>query len=533
MAHLHRPNILLILVDEQRAQRPYDPQIPLPAQQRLRRHGLSFDQHYTAATACAPSRTSLFTGHYPSLHGVTQTDGMAKSAADITWLAPDGLPTIGHYLRAAGYSTHYRGKWHVSHADLFDGEGRVITTNDQDGKILADGVRAYEAADALAPFGFSGWIGPEPHGADPANTGYVRDPLFAQQVTEQLERLSATAREQPFFLVASLVNPHDIAVYSQMWNTTWKFPWPDDSIPDVAPPPTADEDLSTKPRCQKDYVDKYWRMLMPQFATERYRRFYYWLQVMVDKEVAKILDALERAGLAESTVVVFTADHGDMLGAHGGMHQKWHNAYEETVHVPLVVSNPRLFPQAQTTQQLTSHVDLLPTLLAIAGTDAAALREKLQQTHRTVEPPVGRDLSPLLASPAARADKRALTDDDCIYFMSDDQISDGGSWLEFGALKLPYRPVIQPGYVETVVARLADERGGTIWKYSRYFDGKGGRAQDEYELYCLSDDPLEQHNLIQAQAGTPGSSAAKTKLELLLARCRQEKRLSPNLSPRR
>ncbi len=533
MPKLHRPNILLILVDEQRAPRPYDPQIPLPAQQRLQKHGLSFEQHYTAATACAPSRTSLFTGHYPSLHGVSQTDGMAKSAADVTWLDPRGLPTIGHYLAAVGYSTHYRGKWHVSHADLLDSAGRVIATNDKDGKILADGVRAYEAADPLAQFGFSGWIGPEPHGADPANTGYIRDPLFTQQVIAKLEQLGSGNQDQPFFLVASLVNPHDIAVYSQLWGTTWNFPWPDDSIPDIPPPPTADEDLSTKPRCQRDYVDKYWRMLMPQFATERYRRFYYWLQVMVDRQVAQILDTLERTGLTDSTVVIFTADHGDMLGAHGGMHQKWHNAYEETVHVPLVVSNPRLIPQPRTTQKLTSHVDLLPTILALAGTDAVAQKDQFIQTHKVVETPVGRDLTPLLAGSQQATSGAEPSDDDYIYFMTDDQVSDGGSWLEFGALKLPYRPVIQPGYVETVVARLADERGSSLWKYSRYFDGKGGRAQEEFELYCLSDDPLEQHNLMTVQAPTSRSATAQATLDRLLARCRKEKRLTPKASPRR
>lgn len=526
MMALDRPSILLILVDEQREKRPYDPHIPLPAQERLRRHGLSFEQHYTAATACAPSRTSLLTGHYPSLHGVSQTDGMAKSAADVTWLAPDGLPTLGHYLRAAGYSTHYRGKWHVSHADLFDAKGQVIATNDQAGAPLPDGIGAYESADPLAPFGFSGWIGPEPHGADPANTGYIRDPLFANQVVAKLEQLGRGPREQPFFLVASLVNPHDIAVYSQLWSTQWKFPWPDESIPDIAPPPTADENLRDKPRCQKDYVDKYWRMLMPQFATQRYRRFYYWLQVMVDKEVGKILDALDRTGLADSTVVVFTSDHGDMLGAHGGMHQKWHNAYEETVHVPLIVSNPKLFPQARTTNRITSHIDLLPTLLAIAGTDAASQKSALVKTHKTVELPVGRNLAPLLLDTPSVTDETPEPGSDMIYFMSDDQVSDGGSWLELGALKLPYRPVIQPGYVETVVVRLTDPQGTALWKYSRYFDGKEGKAKDEYELYCLSDDPLEQTNLVVAKSQTPRSRAARETLDRLLARCRTEKRLT-------
>lgn len=525
-----RPNILLILVDELRARRPYDPTLRLPAQERLRAQGLSLDCHYTAATACAPSRTSLFTGHYPSLHGVSQTDGMAKRATDVTWLGPDTVPTLGHYLSAAGYRTYYRGKWHVSHADLLDAKGAPIATNDKGGKVLPQGVAAYAAADPLLPYGFSGWIGPEPHGADPANTGYVRDPLFADQVVEQLARLGEGNKQdaQPFFLVASLVNPHDIAVYSQLWSTVWGFPWPDDAVPPVPPPPTADEDLTEKPRCQKDYVEKYWRMLLPQVTIERYRRFYYWLQLLVDKQVERILDALARAGLHESTLVMYTSDHGDMLGAHGGMHQKWHNAYEETIHVPFIVSNPLRFPTAMQTTHLTSHIDLAPTLLSLAGVDAAKVQEQLRASHRVVRPLVGRDLSALMLGGAAAA--ASPEHEEAVYFMSDDQVSDGGSWLEFGALKLPYRPVIQPGYVETVVARLPAGPTAEIWKYSRYFDGRTGarnKPADEFELYCLADDPLEQRNLVVSSHATPRSEHARARLEELLKRYRKEVRIGP------
>lgn len=537
-------NLLLIVLDEQRAPRPYDPPLLLRAQARLRAQGLTLEHHYTAATACAPSRASLFTGHYPSLHGVTQTDGLAKDAHQVRWLQPGTLPTLGDYLRAAGYATHYRGKWHVSHADLLDAAGHPLPTNDRKGRPLSDGVRAYQVADPLEPFGFSGWIGPEPHGADPANTGYVRDPLFAEQVVAKLAELGAAQRDgdRPFCLVASLVNPHDIVMLSPLWHRRWGFPWPDDSIPRVAPPPTADEDLSTKPRCQQDYVDKYWRMLMPQPANDHYRRFYYWLQAEVDRHVGRILDALDAAGLRESTLVIYTSDHGEMLGAHGGMHQKWHNAYEETVRVPLVISNPVLFPQPRRAAPLTSHVDLLPTICGLLDVDLTAAQRAMKATHSLVRPPVGRDLSALLRDPAA-----APAQDECIYFMTDDQVSAGDSWLSFGKLKLPYRPVRQPAYVETVVAQLqGDPRK---WKLSRYFDGRRapdgaasaglpapssprahdsaqGPDPDEHELYCLTDDPLEERNLASGSA-TSEVRRVRPLLEGLLSRCRAERRLTP------
>jgi len=122
-----RPNFLILMVDEMRYPPIYESAALkefrakyLRAQDLLRRNGLEFERHYTAAVACAPSRASLFTGHYPSLHGVNETDGAAKTAydPDMFWLDPNSVPTLGAYMRAGGYRTFYKGKWHVSHADL-------------------------------------------------------------------------------------------------------------------------------------------------------------------------------------------------------------------------------------------------------------------------------------------------------------------------------------------------------------------------------------------------------------------------------
>ncbi|MGZ4729684.1 MAG: sulfatase-like hydrolase/transferase, partial [Acidimicrobiales bacterium] len=175
-----RPNVLLIMTDEERYPPPYEDEAlaeyrrtHLPARQRLRDQGLELHRHYVGSTACLPSRATLFTGQYPSLHGVTNTDGMAKSAADpmMTWLDPDTVPTMGDWFRAAGYRTHYRGKWHISHADLLTpGTHDAPRANQRDGSAVDEVVDAYRRADRLDPFGFGGWIGREPHGADPADT---------------------------------------------------------------------------------------------------------------------------------------------------------------------------------------------------------------------------------------------------------------------------------------------------------------------------------------------------------------------------
>ncbi|WP_332699614.1 sulfatase-like hydrolase/transferase, partial [Halalkalibacter lacteus] len=81
----------------------------------------------------------------------------------------------------------------------------------------------------------------------------------------------------------------------------------------------------------------------------------------------KVFTALKKSIYYENTIVVFTADHGSLVGAHGGLFQKWHNAYEEAIHVPLIIHSPKRFANCQETDMLTSHVDIVPTLLGLAG----------------------------------------------------------------------------------------------------------------------------------------------------------------------
>ena len=148
-----RPNILLILTDQQHDAPVYESdelaefrREHLAGVERLRQNGVSFRHHYPMSAACAPSRTSLLTGHYPSLHGVTQTDGIAKRADsdDMFWLAPDSVPTLGDWFRAGGYRTYYKGKWHVSHPhlDADDGDGYLLSIDD-DGTPIEDNIQKY------------------------------------------------------------------------------------------------------------------------------------------------------------------------------------------------------------------------------------------------------------------------------------------------------------------------------------------------------------------------------------------------------
>ena len=551
----NRPNILLILTDQLRYPPPYESEEVrefrrerLLGEESLRRDGISFRRHYTMASACAPSRASLLTGHYPSLHGVTQTDGLAKSAdsEDMYWLPRDTVPTLGDWFRAGGYRTFYKGKWHVSHAllDDPDGEGPLKSIED-DGTPIPENIAAYLEADLLDEWGFSEWVGPEPHGLGKRNTGTVKDAFTADETVALLRRLEEEDSDQPWLTVCSFLNPHDIALFGII-ALAQGLRYDTGSIPSIPNAPTHDEDLSTKPACQQSYVDAWGRMLAPQPWIETHRKFYYQLQRTVDDELARVLDALRATKAFENTIVVFSSDHGDMLGAHGGMHQKWHNAYEETTRVPFLVSSPLIPGGPREIDALTSHADLVPTLLGFAGVDQAKALERVSADHSEARPLVGRDLSGLILGSEAEPS-------DPVLFTTDDEISEGsarpGSPFQRLAMKLKrYSVIVQPNHIETVVAEVEVDGAFHLVKFSRYHDNQqfwtvpGERDErlrgrktitvtepepDEYELYDLTLDPLEERNLAHPSHATDDSRRLQETMFELLTQQLSEKRLVP------
>jgi len=534
-----RPDIVIVMTDEERAAPPYEPpeltawrDRTLTGRKWFDEHGVSFQRHYTGSLACVPSRPTIFTGQYPDLHGVTQTDGIGKSADDsrMRWLRPFEVPTLGNWFRAAGYDTHYDGKWHISHADLTDpATGQPLATNDDDGVVDPAAVRRYLEADPLAPYGFSGWVGPEPHGAPLANAGVRRDNLIADRVVawlnDRYERRRAGDPEalKPFLLVASFVNPHDIVLFPAWQRRNPVRPSPLDP-PHVPPAPTADEDLSDKPAAQIAFREAYYTGYGPAPAIERsytrnaqqYRDLYYRLHAEVDGPLDRVRRAVTDGG-SDNAVLVRTADHGDLLGAHGGLHQKWFNLYDEATRVPFVVA--RIGDQAtepRTVTAPTSHVDIVPTLLSAAGIDVAATAEKLAETFSEVHPLPGRDLMSVVDGAPADEDR-------AIYLMTRDNVLEGDTGASGLARKLkratnPPAPlrIRVPAHVASNFEGLVVRVDGHLWKLVRTFDdpatwtepgvrhlaanGMGGDAyrseplDDQWELYDLTADPTESVN---------------------------------------
>ena len=536
---MSRPDIIVILTDEERAAPSYENDElqawraqHLPARKWFTDNGVDFQRHYVASTACVPSRPSLLTGQYPDVHGVTQTDGLGKLHGDtrMRWLRPGEVPTIGDWFRAAGYDTHYDGKWHVSHADLMV-NGRPLATNTSDGHVIPEAVEAYLDADPLDEFGFSGWVGPEPHGGEIANSGYIRDPLFADRVVAWLEdryarRAAGEAKAaKPFLLICSFVNPHDIVLLPLFMRTGKPFPPSVAPPPPIPAPPTADEDLATKPALHSAYRDAYYSgyAISPlvkrtyEKNLDEYRELYYRFHHDVDGPIDRVRRAVTDHD--DDAVLVFSADHGDLLGAHGGLHQKWYQLYDEAVRVPFQIAQvgSNATTAARIERTPTSHIDLLPTLLGFAGADETALAEALRSTHSEVHPLPGRDLSGLVAAPDGERPN------DAVYLITRDNMLEGdGSASAMARARGNPEPAYPmqiriAAHAATNVEGIVVEHEGTLYKIARTFDdpetwtdphvrhlsvrGPAGPAYrtepipDQWELYDLDADPIEAINL--------------------------------------
>ena len=542
------------MTDEERAPTPYEGDElkswrdnSLIGRKWFEENGISFLRHYTGSLACVPSRPTLFTGQYPDLHGVTQTDGLGKAYSDtrMRWLREGEVPTLGHWFRAAGYDTHYDGKWHISHSDLMDpATGFPLATNTDTGEIIQSAVDAYREANPLDAFGFDGWIGPEPHGAPLANSGAIRDDLIADRIVSWLENRYRLRSEgdpeslRPFLLVASFVNPHDIVLFPA-WKRRDISPLKEtDSLPpDVPESPTRHEDLATKPAAQIAYKNSYYSAYGPtrtlketyEENEQEYRNLYYHLHLEVDAPIDRVRTAVTEGNIGDA-IIFRTADHGDLLGSHGGLHQKWYNLYDEASRVPFQVV--RIGKNSTSAREIentpTSHVDLIPTALALAGLNQVQLSEKLSTEFSEVHPLPGRDLSALIdGMDSPELEGRSA------YFMTRDNMLEGdtlasGMARALGMAKKPPPPLrIQvPAHVacnfEGIVTLVpeAEAEGGQnhLWKIVRAFDDpstwstpfeshlsaspmRGGDSYrtvpipDQWELYDLTADPIEVNNL--------------------------------------
>jgi arylsulfatase A-like enzyme len=499
---MNNKNILLILTDEERYPPIYENDEikqfrseQLKSYDWLRENGVEFHNHYIASAACTPSRASLFTGQYPSLHGLKHTDAVGKTPNDIDWLHPNSLPTMGHYFKQCGYDTAYKGKWHLSHMDLHNNDGSTIQTINEDGSRNLVNEQKYIDANLLEEYGFDEWIGPEPHGAAKINSGTYVDPAYADHMIEWLNNRLLTKNNNPFLLVGCFVNPHDI-VLEALWDV-YKNEWYDDTVPNIPDSPTINIDhvLTNKPKCQSDYFENYKYYFSNPVFKEKFKKLYYYLHKQVYAQINRVIERLKQMPFFENTIIVVTSDHGEGLMTQGGILQKWHCAYQEIIKIPLVIANYRneknVLVTGNINNVLTSHVDIIPTLLGLIGCNYNDFNFNYEFTNYNKL--VGKDFSKLITS-NKYSDKT-----DTVLFTTNDEISAGSNQKMYIGRFLPvlglifnlnYRPVIQPNNIHTIVTYYNSE----LWKHSRYYSSSISWKW-EMETYNLTSDPLETNNI--------------------------------------
>jgi choline-sulfatase len=367
MPHAPRqPNILILMADQltPRALAAYGNRVTrTPHLDRLARDGVVFDSAYCNSPLCAPSRYSLLTGQLPSTHG-----GYDNAAA----LSSES-PTFAHYLRQAGYRTILAGKMHFIGADQLHGFEERLTTD------------IYPADFTWTPDWEQPGVRPEWYHnmssvleAGPCVRSNQLD--FDDEVVYATRRkLFDLAREpdaRPFCLTVSLTHPHDpYAIPAEYWDA---FGDAEIDAPRVPAAPPDDDPHSQRLR---DVIDIA-RTPVDEAATRAARRAYYGAIAYVDEQIGVLLRTLEQTGQADNTIIVFTSDHGDMLGERGLWYKM--SFFEPGSRVPLIVHAPGRFTSRRVAESV-SLVDLLPTLLTLADADMT-----------TVDAIAGRSLLPHL-----------------------------------------------------------------------------------------------------------------------------------------
>lgn len=496
-------NILFVLTDQERYFRKGE--LPegyrLPAHERLARKGVVFENHRINSCVCTPSRSVIYTGRH-----IQQTKMFDNT--NFPWIGSlsTEIPTLGDMLREAGYYTAYKGKWHLTK------EFETVNELGSPTKIFTKEMEAY---------GFSDYLGVGDIIAHEQG-GYLHDGIISAMGVSWLrgKGKELNARQKPWFLAVNLVNPHDIMFLNTdrpgekvqaknmlgnitpepsdpLYRQQWKFALPRSHRQSL--------DAPGRPAAHRDFLQSH-DGLVGNIANEEWRwrkRHNYYLNCLqdVDRNITTLLDELEALGMASNTIVVLTADHGDLDGAHQ-LHAKGATSYREQNNVPLIVVHPK-YRGGQRTSAVTSHLDLAPTLVAMTNAPA----EKKAAITKSLP---GKDFSKVLAAPAAA--KAGEVRDGVLFCYNMFAYIDGGFMAR--AVDLMSRPdgraQVQAA-VKTGALKADMMKRGAIrsvfdgrYQFTRYFSPKQHNRPtsleslfqlNDVELFDLLRDPDELNNL--------------------------------------
>jgi arylsulfatase A-like enzyme len=405
-----RPNILLITSDQQHWDTigVTNPRIQTPALDRLCREGTRFTRAYCPNPVCSPTRASIITGQYPSLHGCW-TIGVKL---------PEDVPTVGDAFSANGYRTSLIGKAHFQPLASRPGSESLEaqpTLRDLDFWRGFGGpwygfdhieVARNHADESHAGQHYAIWM--EEHGLpnwrdyfQPVSPEEKRQAVKRQhhwdlpeqfhystwtgeRTIAQIEASAAT--DTPFFCWASFHDPHPPYLVSEPWASMYR---PEDMAPGELTPGEHEANPPTFGLTQQERPDfSPWKEEFGShgFQSHRHQReklqqdmaIYYGMISFIDDQVGRILNRLDDLGLAENTIVVYSTDHGHFLGQHG-LIAKGAFHYEDMIRLPFLVRYPGVVPAGAVSDALQSLVDLAPTFLHYAGIPIPGIMQGVDQ----------------------------------------------------------------------------------------------------------------------------------------------------------
>lgn len=351
-----RPNILFIMVDEMRwdaMSSQHHPVVSTPNLDRLAKQGTRFTNCYSVAPVCCPARATAFTGRYADVHGVIN-DGMPANAGEVF------LPSI---LKHYGYHTAISGKLHYTPAHYDYGFDQFWTFANE-GPHPELGYPAYLKKKYGSPNKWASIPGTCPWPDDPLghDVGVFKYPEADFETNWITDRSIDYLRQrkdnnQPWFLFTSYLKPHSPSVEPQPWFSKYD----PNAIPIPKLPPNIKELRAREHGRGKRHLIDDEKMLRAISGV------YYGAIAHVDAQVGKLLGELERLGMADDTMILFTADHGNMLGDRGRMFKGV--MYEGSSHVPLLFRGPKGAAEnkGRVEDKIIEATDVMPTIMETAG----------------------------------------------------------------------------------------------------------------------------------------------------------------------
>ena len=317
-----RPNMIYAFSDEHRRQATSlagMAGLRTPQMERMAANGIEFTHCISNYPVCSPHRAILMSGRWPHQQGVIDNN---------IPLSPHG-PALGKIFREAGYRTGYIGKWHLggTRAEPFGFEHSLIWTETN---------THYDASRY------------HPAGEDPVKPKGYNATLMTDQALEYIE----AQRDEPFFLMLSWNPPHSNFLDAPEAKQAL---YPDGSL---AYPPNAP---APKPGVSEE------EQIWDKNSRPQYRGYHAHVSA-IDDELGRVLDGVERLGLAEDTIIIYSSDHGSMLGSHGVGSKR--QPFEESIRVPFLAQWPGVIPAGVKSDALMGTVDIMPTLCGLAGLPA-------------------------------------------------------------------------------------------------------------------------------------------------------------------